>query len=168
MSENKPVPVPIWRRDFPYEAAGEEEVTRREFARYLVLGAGAIAAGNVGLAVWTQLRSINTGEPRPIVALASVPVGDTYLFRYPTEADPAILLRVDEREVVAFSQQCTHLGCVVYYQANENRWHCPCHEGNFATLSGDVISGPPTRPLGRIDVEVRDDGNVWALARHER
>ena len=168
MSENKPVPVPIWRRDFPYEAAGEEEVTRREFARYLVLGAGAIAAGNVGLAVWTQLRSINTGEPRPIVALASVPVGDTYLFRYPTEADPAILLRVDEREVVAFSQQCTHLGCVVYFQANENRWHCPCHEGNFATLSGDVISGPPTRPLGRIDVEVRDDGNVWALARHER
>jgi len=168
VSENKPVPVPIWRRDFPYEAAGEEEVTRREFARYLVLGAGAIAAGNVGLAVWTQLRSINTGEPRSIVALASVPVGDTYLFRYPTEADPAILLRVDEREVVAFSQQCTHLGCVVYYQAQENRWHCPCHEGNFATLSGDVISGPPTRPLGRIDVEVRDDGNVWALARHER
>ncbi|HEY1279808.1 MAG TPA: ubiquinol-cytochrome c reductase iron-sulfur subunit [Acidimicrobiales bacterium] len=168
MSENKPVPVPIWRRDFPYEAAAEEEVTRREFARYLVLGAGAIAAGNVGLAVWTQLRSINTGEPRPIVALTSVPVGDTYLFRYPTEADPAILLRVDEREVVAFSQQCTHLGCVVYYQANESRWHCPCHEGNFATLTGDVISGPPTRPLGRIDVEVRDDGNVWALARHER
>ena len=168
MSENKPVPVPIWRRDFPYEAAGEEEVTRREFARYLVLGAGAIAAGNVGLAVWTQLRSINTGEPRPIVALESVPVGGTYLFRYPSAADPAILLRVDEREVVAFSQQCTHLGCVVYYQAKENRWHCPCHEGNFATLTGDVISGPPTRPLGRIDVEVREDGNVWALARHER
>ena len=168
MTENRPVPVPIWRRDFPYEAAGEEEVTRREFARYLVLGAGAIAAGNVGLAAWTQLRSINTGDPRPIVALAAVPVGDTYLFRYPTEADPAILLRVDQREVVAFSQQCTHLGCVVYYQAKENRWHCPCHEGNFATLTGDVISGPPTRPLGRIDVEVRDDGNVWALARHER
>ena len=102
------------------------------------------------------------------MALASVPIGATYLFRYPTEADPAILLRVDEREVVAFSQQCTHLGCVVYYQAQENRWHCPCHEGNFATLSGDVISGPPTRALSRIDVEVRDDGNVWALARHER
>ena len=168
MSENKPVPVPIWRRDFPYEAAGEDEVTRREFARYLVLGAGAIAAGNVGLAVWTQLRSINTGEPRPIVALTAVAVGDTYLFRYPTEADPAILLRVDDRQVVAFSQQCTHLGCVVYYQADDNRWHCPCHEGNFATLTGDVISGPPTRPLGRIDVEVRGDGNVWALARHER
>ena len=55
---------PIWKRDFPYEAVAEEEVTRREFARYLVLGTGTMAAANVGLAVWTQLRSINTGEPR--------------------------------------------------------------------------------------------------------
>ena len=168
MSERRPVAVPIWRRDFPYEAAGEDEVTRREFARYLVLGAGAMAVGNVGLAVWTQLRSINTGRPRPIVELTSVSVGDTYLFRYPSESDPAILLRVSDREVVAFSQQCTHLGCVVYYQAHENRWHCPCHEGNFATLTGDVISGPPTRALGRIDVEVRDDAKVWALGKRER
>jgi Rieske Fe-S protein len=158
---------PIWRRDFPYQAAAEEEVTRREFARYLVLGAGAIAVGNVGLAVWTQLRSINTGEPRPIVALDAVPVGETYLFDYPAHDDPAILLRVATQQVVAFSQKCTHLGCVVYYQADENRWHCPCHEGNFATLTGAVISGPPTRALGRIDVEIRDDGKVWALGRHE-
>ena len=84
MGDEPATPVPLWRRDFPYEAAAEEEVTRREFARYLVLGAGAMAAGNVGIAAWTQLRSINTGEPRPIVALADVAVGQTYLFRYPT------------------------------------------------------------------------------------
>ena len=62
------VAPPVWKRDFPYEAAAEEEVTRREFARYLVLGTGAMAVGNVGLAVWTQLRSINQGSPRAIVA----------------------------------------------------------------------------------------------------
>jgi Rieske Fe-S protein len=158
---------PIWERDFPYEAVAEEEVTRREFTRYLVLGAGTMAAANVGLAVWTQLRSINTGEPRAIVALADVAVGDSYLFRYPAERDPAVLLRLDEREVVAFSQKCTHLGCVVYYQAEEERWHCPCHEGNFNTRTGAVLSGPPTRPLGRIDVEIRDDGQIWAVGRRE-
>ena len=158
---------PTWRRDFPYEAAGEEEVTRRDFARFLVLGAGAMAAGNVGLAVWTQLRTINTGSPRPIVALETVPVGSTYLFSYPSDSDPAIVLRLADDLVVAFSQKCTHLGCVVYYQSEENRWHCPCHEGNFETVSGDVISGPPTRPLGRIEVEVRDDLMIWALGRPE-
>jgi Rieske Fe-S protein len=147
--------------------AAEEEVTRREFARYLVLGAGAIAVGNVGLAAWTQLRSINTGEPRPIVAVDDVAVGGTYLFSYPEGDDPAVLLRVDDGQVVAFSQQCTHLGCVVYYEAEEDRWHCPCHEGNFATLTGAVISGPPTRPLGRIDVEIRDDRMIWALGKQE-
>jgi Rieske Fe-S protein len=158
---------PIWKRDFPYEAAAEEEVTRREFARYLVLGTGALAAGNVTLAAWTQLRTINRGEPRPIVALDDVPVGDTYLFRYPNDADPAVLLRVSTTEVVGFSQKCTHLGCVVYFEADEDRWHCPCHEGNFDALTGAVISGPPLRPLGRIDLEVRSDGMIWALERAE-
>ena len=62
MTDSEPIPVadPTWKRDFPYEASAEEDVTRREFARYLVAGAGAMAAGNVGLAIWTQLRTINT------------------------------------------------------------------------------------------------------------
>jgi Rieske Fe-S protein len=165
---NEPTSVPVeppWRRDFPYEAAAEEDVTRREFARYLVLGAGAIAAGNVALAAWTQLRSINTGEPRMITPLEAVGIGETFLFRYPGDDDPAVLLRLSDAEIVAFSQKCTHLGCVVYYEPDEERWHCPCHEGNFDVRTGAVISGPPTRPLGRIDVEIRDDGSVWALGR---
>jgi Rieske Fe-S protein len=143
----------------------EEEVTRREFARYLVLGAGTIAVANVGIAAWTQLRSINAGEPRAITPLADLAVGEPHLFRYPGNNDPAILVRLSDTEVVAFSQKCTHLGCVVYYEPDEERWHCPCHEGNFEARTGNVISGPPTRPLGRIDLEVRDDGMIWALGR---
>lgn len=160
------VPVaPPWKRDFPYEALSEEEVTRREFARYLVLGAGTLAVANVGIAAWTQLRTINAGEPRAITPLADVQVGEPFLFRYPGADDPAILVRLSEAEVVGFSQKCTHLGCVVYYEAAESRWHCPCHEGNFEARTGNVISGPPTRPLGRIELEVRDDGMIWAVGR---
>ena len=169
MTDDHSAPVsvtPTWKRDFPYEAVSEEEVTRREFARYLVLGAGTMAAANVGLAIWTQLRSINTGEPRAIAVLAHVPVGGTFLFHYPAAGDPAILVRLGDTEVVAFNQKCTHLGCVVYYEPGEQRWHCPCHEGNFEARTGAVISGPPTRPLGRIDLEIRDDGQIWALGRH--
>ena len=96
MTDSEPIPVadPTWKRDFPYEASAEEDVTRREFARYLVAGAGAMAAGNVGLAIWTQLRTINTGEPRAVTPLAGVAVGETHLFRYPEERDPAILVRL--------------------------------------------------------------------------
>ena len=161
----EPQPAPAWKRDFPYESAAEEDVTRREFARYLVAGAGVMAVGNLGLAAWTQLRTINTGEPRELIPLAEVAVGDTYLFAYPSDDDPAILLRLGDREVVAFSQKCTHLGCVVYYEHDQQRWHCPCHEGNFDARTGTVLSGPPTRPLGRIDLEIRDDGMIWAIGR---
>ncbi len=161
-------PHPIWKRDFPYEAAGEEEVTRREFARYLVLGAGRDGRGQRrprgrGRSC-ARSTPASRGRSSRSTACRSA---STYLFRYPADDDPAILLRVADREVVAFSQKCTHLGCVVYFQADEDRWHCPCHEGNFDTLTGAVISGPPTRPLGRIDVEIRDDGQIWALGAAE-
>ena len=96
----QPVPEPGWRRDFPIEVAGEEEVTRREFARFLVLGSGAMAAGNLGLAAWTQLRSINSGKEQAIVALDDVAIEGTYLFRYPNDDDPAVLVRLGEDEVV--------------------------------------------------------------------
>ncbi|HEY7073248.1 MAG TPA: ubiquinol-cytochrome c reductase iron-sulfur subunit [Acidimicrobiales bacterium] len=153
---------PLWREDFPLTSAGEDAVTRREFVRYLVLASGGFAAGNVGIALWSSLRSINEGEPREIVALADVPEGTAYLFDYPTGADPAILVHLPGGELRAFSQKCTHLGCVVYYQPDEDQMLCPCHEGHFSADTGDVISGPPQRPLGRIDVEVRGD-TVWAL-----
>jgi Fe-S-cluster-containing dehydrogenase component/Rieske Fe-S protein len=153
---------PPWKRDFPYEAAGEDEVTRREFARYLVAGAGVMAAGNLGIAAGPSCAPSTPANHERSIPLADVAVGDTYLFRYPTDADPAILLRLADREVVAFSQKCTHLGCVVYFEAEEDRWHCPCHEGNFEARPVPSSPGHRPRPLGRIDVEIRDD-TIWAL-----
>lgn len=158
-----PPAEPVWRQDFPLTSEGEDAVTRREFVRYLVLTSGAFAAANVGVALWSSLRSINEGEPRPIVDLARVREGSAHLFAYPTDADPAILVHLPGGELRAFSQKCTHLGCVVYYQADTGEMECPCHEGFFDASTGEVISGPPQRPLGRIDVEVRG-GTVWALA----
>lgn len=154
----------IWREDFPYTSEGEDDVTRREFVRYLVLASGAFAAGSVGVAAWASLRHVNKGEPQRIIALDEVPVGGAYLFRYPTQDDPAILLRLHEDEVVAYSQKCTHLGCVVYWDERRDELVCPCHEGIFDPDDGAVVAGPPQRPLAPIALEVRPDGEVWALS----
>lgn len=156
---------PLWRRDFPYTNYGEEGVTRREFTRFL-MAASVAAAGSGGLmAWWASLRTVNTGEPQPIVELDQVPVGSSYLFDYPTDKDPAIILRLGEDTVIAFSQKCTHLGCVVYWDPDHTRLECPCHEGIF-NLEGRPVAGPPERPLARIQVEVRD-GTIWALGAAE-
>ena len=123
---------------------------------------GAFAVGTVAVAAWSSLRPINHGKPRPIVRLDDVPVNGTYLFGYPTKDDPAILVRLPGDRLHAMSQKCTHLSCVVYYEPEKQHMVCPCHEGVFDARSGKVLEGPPQRPLGRIDVEVRD-GTVWAL-----
>ena len=49
-------------------------------------------------------------------------------------------------EVHAVSATCTHLGCIVHFNAGETAWECPCHGSRFAT-DGSVIQGPATRPL---------------------
>jgi Rieske Fe-S protein len=155
--------VPKWREDFPLTSEGEDEVTRREFARYLVLASAGFAAGSVVVAAWTSLRPINRGAPRPIVAASEIAEGTPVLFRYPTEHDPAIIVRLPGGELRAFSQKCTHLSCVVYWDAARQQLLCPCHDGAFDARTGGVVAGPPQRPLGRIDVEVRSDGMIWAL-----
>lgn len=156
-----PVSLPVWRRDFPYTAEGEDDVTRREFVRFLMLGSGAFAACTVGVAALTSARGEQDGGEVAVVDREDLQVGEPHLFRYPTDDDPALLLLRPDGELVAFSQKCTHLGCVVYLEADTDELVCPCHEGGFSAATGDVLFGPPERPLPRISVEVRD-GRVWA------
>ncbi|HMN17384.1 MAG TPA: Rieske (2Fe-2S) protein [Ignavibacteriaceae bacterium] len=52
-----------------------------------------------------------------------------------------------------FSSVCTHLGCKVNWESYRNRFYCPCHKGIFDS-NGNVIEGPPPRPLDEFKVEV--------------
>jgi Rieske Fe-S protein len=74
-------------------------------------------------------------------------------------------VHLPDGELRAFSQQCTHLGCVVRWSREREKMLCPCHDGAFDARTGGVAGGPPQRPLARIVVEVRSDGMVWALGR---
>ena len=59
--------------------------------------------------------------------------------------------------VKAYSAVCTHLGCIVDYDATSNHIVCPCHDGHFNPASGGVISGPPPQPLPPVSVAVEKD-----------
>ncbi len=154
--------TPVWLQDFPHTSAGEEAVTRRAFTRYLIAGSGVFAATTLGAAVWTSLRDLDPGKPTPILEVDNLAEGEAHLFRYPGPDDPAILLHLAGGEMVAYSQKCTHLGCVVFYEPEESELVCPCHEGIFSPTTGDPIAGPPERALPAITLEVRDN-TIWAL-----
>jgi Rieske Fe-S protein len=64
--------------------------------------------------------------------------------------------------LVAYSAICTHLGCVVYAELNEdNNVACPCHNSRFDPAEdAAVIGGPADRPLPSIPVAVNDDGII--------
>jgi len=68
------------------------------------------------------------------------------------------LRRESESSFIAFSANCTHLGCPVRWMEGAELFMCPCHGGVYYK-DGDVAAGPPPRPLFRYDVRV-ENGEV--------
>jgi len=67
----------------------------------------------------------------------------------------AYVKRVKEDAVIAISAACTHLGCIVTWDEEQKIFQCPCHDGRYSP-EGEVISGPPPRPLRRHKTKIED------------
>ncbi|MCP8969423.1 ubiquinol-cytochrome c reductase iron-sulfur subunit [Ectobacillus ponti] len=89
-------------------------------------------------------------------------VGDSKPFHYPDEHEPSLLIRISEEEYRAYNIKCTHLQCPVYYDKPSNQMACPCHNGYFSVEDGNVLAGPPQRPLTAVLLEKRNDG-IYAM-----
>jgi glycine/D-amino acid oxidase-like deaminating enzyme/nitrite reductase/ring-hydroxylating ferredoxin subunit len=48
----------------------------------------------------------------------------------------------------AVSVRCTHMGCLLRFNAAEHSWDCPCHGSRFG-VDGEVLEGPAVAPLER-------------------
>ena len=147
-----------WRSEFPYRWDADETVGRRDLLRLTVFTSGALFAGTAVLALLGRLKSVTRGGPRQIARAGDVAPGSALYFRYPGSDDQAMLLHLPNGQFVAYSQKCTHLSCAVYYQPEQSRLYCPCHEGIFDPETGEPTAGPPQRRLPRI--ALRQDGDL--------
>ena len=136
-------------------------ISRRTFLRY-VLNGGVFAL--VGAALYPIARYLYPplGVEASVSSVAAAKVGElavntAKIFRFGNR--PGILVRTPQDELKAFSAVCTHLNCTVQYKDDDSLIWCACHNGKY-DLNGQVISGPPPRPLEAYQVNVRGDDIV--------
>lgn len=152
---------PKWRKDFPIQWGADNYTTRREFTKFLVLISGATFVGNGYFALEKFRTRSQTYAAKEVANVGEIAVGAVKLFRYPTEDDPALLIRLTENEYVAYLQRCTHLSCPVHFNAANRHIECPCHNGVFDAATGQVLEGPPPRPLPQIALRI-EGGKIFA------
>lgn len=150
---------PKWRRDFPVDIEADEYGARRDFTKFMVLTSLAFACGQF----WIALRSLFRGgrsQRQRIAAVDDLPVGESLSFHYPTDRDSCVLIRPSPDVFLAYSSLCTHLMCPVRPQLEQNRLHCPCHEGCFDLTTGKPTAGPPRRPLPKVVLQI-ENGSIF-------
>jgi menaquinol-cytochrome c reductase iron-sulfur subunit len=143
--------------------------TRRKFLLGLSIAAGGLGGAIVSVPVIGFLlspvirervetwRSVGTTDDFPIGSTTEVTFRDAEQLAWAGFAaqTAAWLRRDDEQNFTAFSVYCTHTGCPVRWLEDARLFVCPCHGGVFER-DGSVTAGPPTAPLARYDVRVRD------------
>jgi len=62
------------------------------------------------------------------------------------DGDNVAAFRDERGEVHAVSAACSHMGCLLGWNATDRTWDCPCHGSRF-TLTGEVLHGPAVTAL---------------------
>lgn len=136
-------------------------ITRRNFLQVLFDGGVFALLAATLYPIARYLYPPKGGEPSVSSAVAGK-VGEltpnsAKIFRFGNR--PGILINTPQGESKAFSAVCTHLNCTVQYDKDSSVIWCACHNGKF-DLNGQVISGPPPRPLEMYRVNVQGDDIV--------
>lgn len=148
----------------------QEEISRRKFFEKLSLALGGLCAAVIGLPligfIFAPLfrkppgeKWIAIGKPNDfqIGKTVAVTVVDPSPLPWAgvTAKSAVWLRRESENNFIAFSVNCTHLGCPVRWLEGAQLFMCPCHGGVYYS-DGNVAAGPPPRPLFRYDVRVQN------------
>ncbi len=132
--------------------------SRREFlTKFGVFGALTIAvfafARNLYL-FFTPSKKEKTYHKYLVGKVDEIPIGKAK--EITIQKKPVFVVH-NEDGFKVFSGICTHLGCIIKWEENNNRFYCPCHKGIF-DKTGKVTGGPPPRPLDEFTVEM--DNNL--------
>lgn len=137
-------PPPAWAELYDPRRAGETLRQAPALLKQQASVAGHFVGDRVRAARQPDVADIPPG------AGAVVPVGRR----------ACAVHREEDGTLRALSARCTHLGCLVGWNAAERSWDCPCHGSRFGT-DGRVLEGPAVAPLRAValDGDEGDDGD---------
>ena len=149
----------------------EEKMSRKNFLQIVTMAIGGLISPAVAIPGIAYIigPSIKTNQDQGWIRLGSVTKiepGTPTLFKttvqrssgwIETDEEISVYVLTDNgRDFIAMSNICTHLGCRVRWISDKSQFFCPCHNGVF-DKNGNVVSGPPPKPLNRYQVKVEND-----------
>ncbi len=144
-----------------------EEISRRTFFSRLSIAFGGLCATILGVPLvgfvvaplfrkvpdtWMPVGNVGDftiGKTTEVVIADPSPLPWAGI----TSKSAAWLRRESSDEFIAFSVNCTHMGCPVRWLPDAELFMCPCHGGIYYK-DGTVAAGPPPKPLFRFEVRV--------------
>ncbi len=145
--------------------------TRRDFMAFATWAIGGLISLGMGIpavayVIGPALKGRENQEWIRIGSASKVELNNPTLFKTKilkqtgwivNETELSIyVLTNNGRDYVAMSNVCTHLACRVRWISDQEQFFCPCHNAVF-DKAGEVVDGPPPRPLDRYEVKVEED-----------
>jgi arsenite oxidase small subunit len=146
---------------------------RRTFLKALIVFSGVLVLFPLERlsAFLLERKSGTSSYPRVKVANSSeLATGQSLLFTYPSKDRSAVLIHLASGDFVAYDAVCTHLGCQIHFdkepikgwESRNDNLFCACHGAVFDPKNGDVLAGPPPRPMPKIKLEIDTNGEIYA------
>jgi len=147
----------------------DNTITRRRFLEAgigvitgaIAVGIGGIALTSIGAPAVTNKREgkwIEAGNVADLVQGQFNKIGIVYDAKdgwLEGKVKQLVYVKLNGEEVFALSATCSHLGCNVNYDESTGGFKCPCHSGVY-DATGKNISGPPPKPLARLEAKIED------------
>ncbi len=131
-----------------------EQSNRRDFLlRFGAFGALILAFGGFArhlLVYFTPKKQVVKTHKYLVAKVDEIPLGKAK--EITIHGKPVFVVHL-ENGFKVFSGVCTHLGCIVKWEENNDRFYCPCHKGIF-DRTGQVVGGPPPRALDEFKVAI--------------
>ena len=153
------------------ESSDVPSMGRRQFMNLLLVGSGTgVIAGALYPVIKYFIPPSSGGSSGGVTAkdalgndilvsdfVASHAPGD-HVLAQGLKGDPTYIVVKEDKSLADFgiNAVCTHLGCVVPWNAAENKFKCPCHGSQYDS-NGKVVRGPAPLSLALVHATVEDN-----------